>query len=91
MTYYDAFIGSYLNYACTVWGGTASGVINSLSIVLKRCTRSILDADTNTSHTPLFKKLNWLPFSLYLSYRRYRISFRAINDLAPSYIKNMFS
>ena len=66
-------------------------MINSLSIVLKSCARSILDVDTYTSHTPLFKKLDWLQFSLYLSYRRCLITFRAIDDLVPSYIKNMFS
>ena len=36
MTFYHAFIGSYINYASTVCGGAASDDINGLSIILKR-------------------------------------------------------
>ena len=44
------------NYASTVWGGAASGDINSLSIILKRCASSILDPDSFSSYKSLFKK-----------------------------------
>ena len=54
------------NYASTVWGGAASGDINSLSIILKICARSILDPDAFSSYKSLLKKVNWLSISLYI-------------------------
>ena len=35
MRYFDAFIGSYISYASSVWGGAGSGYLNSLLITQK--------------------------------------------------------
>ena len=90
LNYYHAFIASHLYYACTVWGGTTSCNRSSLSTILKRCAKSIPEIDLYSSHKPLFKKLNWLPFDSLLSYRRCLITYQGITGLAPIYIQSMF-
>ena len=90
MNYYHAFIASHLYYACTVWSGTTSSNRSSLSTILKRCVKSILDVDFYSSHKPLFKKLNWLPFDSHLSYRRCLITYQGVTGLAPIYVQSMF-
>ena len=88
MTYYHAYIASYLNYASSVWGGAALGDINLISTIQKRCSRIILDIQTFSSHKPLFERLKWLPITDYISYRCLMI-FKAVHDLVPKYIKDM--
>ena len=50
-----------------------------------------MDKKWYTPSRPLFKELNILPFDKRLKYLRNILVFKALNNLAPNYIRAMFT
>ena len=56
----------------------------------KRAGRVILGMDTTFSSRTLLISLHWLPLDFRIVYFTAIMSFKALNDLAPSYIRDLF-
>ena len=89
--FYNAYIFSSLTYCCAVWGLLPTIYTNRLFRFQKRAARIIFDKPFDYPHEELFDKLKWLNFSSLVQYRTVLQTFKCINNLAPVYLKELFS
>ena len=87
---YYALILPYLNYCCTAWGGCSKTNISKLQKLQNKYARLVLNADRFTSKCFLLTTLNWLSVEQIIKYQYCILTYKALNNLAPTYIQSMF-
>lgn len=65
-------------------------IIDKLYKLQKRAARMIYNMPMRTASEPLFRKLNWMPLTDRIKYRKNLLVFKSLNALAPAYMENMF-
>ena len=79
-----------IDYGSVVWGTTSASNLDRISKLQKRAARVILHADLKTPSAEMFETLRWLPLIKRLNYNKAVFTYKAINDLAPQYIIQLF-
>lgn len=87
--FYQSYILPLLDYGCNTWGTTSNANIERLSKLQKRAARIILQADFMTPSTLMFEQLGWLSVPKRLLYNKAVLTYKALNNLTPSYISNL--
>ncbi|MCU7800963.1 MAG: reverse transcriptase family protein [gamma proteobacterium symbiont of Lucinoma myriamae] len=89
--YYNSYILPILDYGCMIWGRCTLANTNRLLKLQKRAARIILKADIMTPSQTMFNELQWLPFPARLQFHTCSMVYKALNDLAPDYIRDLFT
>jgi hypothetical protein len=84
--FYHAYIAPTFDYACVTWSCSKKSELNRISKLQKRAARIITNSDNNTNSRDLFNDLNWLKFDSRCKYFTNLLVYKALNNLAPSYI-----
>ena len=87
---YNALFLSVIDYCCTVWGNTSKTNLQKLYKLQKRAGRVILGVDSTFSSRTVLISLNWLPIDFRITYFTAVMTYKALNNLAPSYLCNLF-
>ena len=90
MVYYNYYIKPHLEYCCTIWGQCSKTDTYSIVKLQKQAARLILDADMYSPSTPVFKQLQWQTFDKIVKEKQASMVFKALNNLTPAYITNLF-
>ena len=88
--YYNHYIKPHLQYCCTKWGQCNKTDIYSIIKLQKQAARLILDADKYSPSSPLFVQLEWDTFDKIVQEKQATMVFKALNNLTPDYISNLF-
>ena len=89
--YYQSYIVPLLDYGCNTWGTTSSANIERLSKLQKRAAWIILKADFMTPSKLMFETLGWLSVPKRLLYNKEILTYKALNNLTPTYISNLLT
>ena len=84
-----ALILPYLNYCCTAWGGCSKTNLSKLQKLQNKYARLVLNADRFTSRCFLLTTLNWQSVEQIIRYQYCILTYKALNNLAPTYIQSM--
>ena len=88
--YYNYYIKPHLQYCCTVWGQCNKTDIYSIIKLQNQAARLILDADKYSPSSPLLDQLEWETFDKIVQEKQVTMVFKALNNLTPDYISNLF-
>ena len=80
-----------MDYGCLIWGRCTKANTLRILKLQKRAARIILSADITTQSQNMFSELNWLTFLKRVQYHSCTVVYKAINDLAPEYISDIFT
>ena len=86
---YYALILPDLNYCCTAWGGCSKTNLSKLQKLQNKYARLVLNADRFTSRCFLLTTLNWQSVEQVIRYQYCILTYKALNNLAPTYIQSM--
>ena len=68
-----------------------STAINKLQKLQNQAARIVTNSRNNASAKPIIKKLGWRTFSKIIQMETLCMVYKSINDLAPTYLAEMFS
>ena len=89
--YYNLYILPTMGYGCLIWGRcTKTNTLRILKLQ-KRAARIILSAGRTTPSQNMRNELKWLTFPKRVQYHSCTMVYKAINDLAPDYISDIFT
>ena len=91
MIFYNSYILSQFDYCCTVWANGNKTCSSKLNKIQKRAARIILQKSYDTPSLKLFSKLEWLTFENRCKYHSGVMVYKALNNLTPIHISNMFT
>jgi len=87
--FFNAHVLPHMDYCSVIWG--SSSFVHRLLLVQKRAARSVLDiADYEHPSADMFKQLKWMPIQSRINYRKATMVYKCLNNLAPSYMCDMF-
>ena len=86
-----AFIFSHIDYCNGLLNGVSKHLINKLQRIQNMAARLVYKLPKFSHVTPLLIKLHWLPVEYRIRYKILLFTFKAIHQLAPHYINNMFT
>ena len=86
-----AFISSRLNYCNSLLYGLPAYQIQKLQRVQNSATRVVFEESKFCHITPLLRALHWLPVAYRIVFKISFLTFKAIHELAPTYISELVS
>ena len=84
-----AFISSTLDYGNTLLYGTTKAYLNKLQVLQNSAARLIEKLRKYDHITDTLINLHWLPINARIDFKIILLTWKALNGLAPLYIKNM--
>ena len=84
-----AFVSSRVDYCNSLLSGISKSSLQKLQRVQNMAARLIVGLKKRDHITPTLKSLHWLPVEQRIMFKVLLITFKALNDKAPSYIKDM--
>ena len=88
---YNSYILPIMDYGCLIWGRcTKTNTLRVLKLQ-KRAERIISSADIPTPSQNMVSELNWLTFPKRVQYHSCTMVYKAIDDLPPAYIRDLFT
>ena len=87
--FYNSYILSHFDYACTIWGWAANTDISKVRVLQKRAAKMILQKPIRTPSKELFSQLNWLNFENRCKYHTSIIAYKCMNYLVPDYLNDI--
>ena len=88
---YKSLVEPYFRYCCPVWGSCGSIAKNELQKLQNRAARIVTNSRYDASAKPIIKKLGWHTVSEIIQMETLSMVCKSINDLAPTYLTEMFS
>ena len=85
----QALVTSKLDYCNSLLYGSPKYLIKQLQRVQNAAARVVTVSPKFYHITPVLKNLHWLPIDLRIEFKILTITFKALHDLAPAYIKNL--
>uniref|UniRef100_A0A803T068 Reverse transcriptase domain-containing protein n=1 Tax=Anolis carolinensis TaxID=28377 RepID=A0A803T068_ANOCA len=86
-----ALVTSRLDYCNALYVGLPLKTARKLQLVQRSAARFLTGADYRTRSTPLFKELHWLPFIFRAQFKVQVITYKALNGLGPTYLRDRIS
>ena len=86
---YNALILPHIDYGIVIWGRTSKCNIKKIQKLQNKYARLILNADFSIPTNVLHTQLNWQTIVQRQQYQTYLIMFKLINDLVPTYLKEI--
>ena len=84
-----AFVTSRLDYCNALLSGCANASLKPLQLVQNTAARIL----TRTKHfehiTPVLASLHWLPITFSIDFKVLIVTFKALNELGPPYLKDL--
>ena len=80
---------SRLDYCNSLLIGLPLNRLSPLQSIMNAAARLIHHTNRSASATPLCQSLHWLPLSHRIKFKILTITYKAIHNLAPSYISNL--
>ena len=87
--YFNAYILPIIDYCLTIWGNVPKSQIERTNKLQKRAARIILDAPPDSPSLPLLRELGWLTISERIDYNKSILLYKAVHNMAPSYISDL--
>ena len=85
-----AFIFSHIDYCNGLLNGVSKHLINKLQRIQNMAARLVHKLPKFSHVTPLLKDLHWLPVGYHVRYKILLFAYKAIHQLAPQYISEVF-
>ena len=79
----------YLNYCNSLLAGATSSVLNRLQRVQNAAARLVIRRTRLDRSGPLLRSLHWLPIRERIDHKIATLTFKAMNDMAPGYLKEL--
>ena len=83
------YCNSLLDYCNSLLYGSPKYLIKQLQRVQNAAARVVTVSPKFCHITPVLKNLHWLPIDLRIEFKILTITYKALHDLAPAYIKNL--
>lgn len=77
---------SRLDYCNSLYFGLNSTLLHRLQIVQNAAARLLTGTGRRVSITPVLADLHWLPVKYRIQFKILLLTFRTINNIAPSYL-----
>jgi hypothetical protein len=88
-TLVHALVTSRIDYVNGILYGLPEYLIRRLELCQNNAARLILQKKKRDHITPMLKELHWLPIQQRILYKINMLTFKAIRDLAPEYLKDL--
>lgn len=86
----NSLVMTKLTYCSIVWSNTSRQNIKKLQLVQNFAARIVTNKRKYDHITPVLKSLEWLPIALLLDYKIIIMTFKCLNNLAPTYLCEKF-
>ena len=87
----NAFMTSRLDYCNAIMGGCPACLINKLQLV-QNAAAGVLTRIRKYEHiSPVMSTLHWLPIKHHIHFKILLITYKALNDLAPQYLRELLT
>ncbi|XP_062830654.1 uncharacterized protein LOC134297353 [Anolis carolinensis] len=86
-----ALVTSRLDYCNALYVGLPLKTARKLQLVQRSAARFLTGAICRERSTPLFKELHWLPFIFRAQFKVQVITYKALNSLGPTYLRDRIS
>jgi hypothetical protein len=84
-----SFVSTKLDYMNALLVGLPGKLLKKLQKVQNLAARIVTKTKRTDHITPILKKLHWLPVCQRIEYKILMLTYKALNGLAPDYIKDM--
>ena len=84
-----AFITSRLDYCNALLSGCSINSIKSLQLIQNAAARTLTRTKKYEHISPVLASLHWLPVKSRIDFKVLLLTYKALNDLAPNYLKEL--